>query len=287
MMNDERLTIGQMVEFTGLSAHTLRFYERVGLLWEVERTESGRRRYRVWHIGWLHFVTRMRTSGMPIPEIQRYAEMLADGDLTAKERLQLLEDHRRSIEKQIRALQRNLSFIKDKIAYYKAIHWPDLEIDRPLTPWRVHLDPDRPCQRLDELPAPLAGYLSARRFQEGLAFLGRDDTGWDWERKFSFLQEACTLYRGFPDLEWNPFDIRAQADVVAFRVAPTGTHTGILRVALNGHRQRIPPTGAPLDIGEGELVARLDDASIVELNAYFDHDFETFITQLIEVAAVP
>jgi DNA-binding transcriptional MerR regulator len=115
---DTLLTIQQVAERTGLSAHTLRYYERIGLIHPVGRAASGHRQYSVSDVGWLDFMRCLRSTGMPIREVKRYAELFAQGDSTLAERRALLEAHRRRIEDDLRELSRNLEAIKYKIAYY-------------------------------------------------------------------------------------------------------------------------------------------------------------------------
>ncbi len=64
-MDSELLTIEQVAECTGLSAHTLRYYEQIGLLDHVGRATSGHRCYAAKDLAWLEFLTRLRATGMP------------------------------------------------------------------------------------------------------------------------------------------------------------------------------------------------------------------------------
>jgi DNA-binding transcriptional MerR regulator len=121
---ESELTIQQVAARTGLSAHTLRYYERIGLLDPVGRAESGHRRYAAADLAWLDFLTHLRATGMPIRQMREFAALLRRGPATARERRLLLEDHRRAVQGRIRALKRNLALIDEKIAYYS-----DLEQD--------------------------------------------------------------------------------------------------------------------------------------------------------------
>ncbi|HZU93914.1 MAG TPA: MerR family transcriptional regulator, partial [Microbacterium sp.] len=68
------LTIAEVAERTGLSPHTLRYYERDGLLLrDVERAPSGRRAYSEDDVNGIQVVARLRATGMPVAEIRRYA----------------------------------------------------------------------------------------------------------------------------------------------------------------------------------------------------------------------
>ncbi len=79
---------------------------------------SGHRQYSESDVGWLDFMRCLRSTGMPIREVKRYAELFAQGDCTLAERRALLEAHRRRIEENIREWTHNLDAIKYKIAYY-------------------------------------------------------------------------------------------------------------------------------------------------------------------------
>jgi len=114
-MDSELLTIEQVVERTGLSAHTLRYYERIGLLEPIGRAASGHRRYAAKDLAWLEFLTRLRATGMPIRQMQKFAALRRQGDTTIAERRALLEDHQQMVRIHIEELQRNLDAITRKI----------------------------------------------------------------------------------------------------------------------------------------------------------------------------
>jgi DNA-binding transcriptional MerR regulator len=104
-----------------LSAHTLRYYERAGLMrQQVERGDgNGYRAYTWEHVQWIEFVKRLRSTGMPIRDIQRYTELLRQGDQTMPERMQLLQQHRDRVEQHLRKEEQHLAEIERKIAYYE------------------------------------------------------------------------------------------------------------------------------------------------------------------------
>ncbi|HEX7733321.1 MAG TPA: MerR family transcriptional regulator [Ktedonobacteraceae bacterium] len=97
---DDVFTIQQMAQATGLSAHTLRYYERAGLMkHQVGRGETnGYRVYTRQHLDWIEFIKRLRATGMPIRDIQRYTELIHQGEQTAPERLRLLKQHQKRVE---------------------------------------------------------------------------------------------------------------------------------------------------------------------------------------------
>jgi DNA-binding transcriptional MerR regulator len=103
---------------TGLTTDTLRYYEKIGILPGIARSESGHRRFSENDIGWIRLVQCLRATGMPIEDLHRYAELAQQGDSTAPERLRILEDHRRRIKEDIRELRTSLELVERKIAGY-------------------------------------------------------------------------------------------------------------------------------------------------------------------------
>lgn len=120
-MENELLTIQQIGELTGLSVHALRYYEKVGLLNPIARASNGHRRYSADNLAWVRFITRLRSTGMPIRHILRYAELLRQGEGTIPERIALLEEHRRAVEDHIAELQHHLNAITEKINNYSRL----------------------------------------------------------------------------------------------------------------------------------------------------------------------
>ena len=116
----EGLTIAEAARRTGVSAHTLRYYERAGLvITPVDRTLGGSRRYRAEDLKWIKICTTLRATGMPIKEIRRYAELVAAGPGNEKERLALMEEHRAVVLDRLAEVQENLKVIDYKIDVYR------------------------------------------------------------------------------------------------------------------------------------------------------------------------
>ena len=114
------LSIAEAAEQTGLRAHTLRYYERDGLLLHpVERAPSGHRRYTDEDLRWIQMVTRLRATGMPIRDVRRCAALVRDGDGNESERLALLLSHREVVERQLAEVSSHLRAIDHKIALYE------------------------------------------------------------------------------------------------------------------------------------------------------------------------
>jgi DNA-binding transcriptional MerR regulator len=106
------LTIAEATEVSGLTAHTLRYYERAGLL-EPRRAANGHRRFTDDDLQRVHFVQKLRATGMPIRDVRRYFN--AD----QAERLQILEEHRRHVLSDIEELTGALELIDYKIDLYR------------------------------------------------------------------------------------------------------------------------------------------------------------------------
>jgi DNA-binding transcriptional MerR regulator len=114
------LTIAEAAARTGVSVHTLRYYERAGLVVSpIDRTTGGRRRYQQLDLDWITVCTRLRATGMPIKTIRRYAELVAAGHGNEEERLALMEAHRAEVLARLDELQENLKLINHKIDVYR------------------------------------------------------------------------------------------------------------------------------------------------------------------------
>ena len=116
----EGVTIAEAARRTGVSVHTLRYYERAGLvITTVGRTTSGRRRYQQQDLYWISICTRLRATGMPIKTIRRYAQLVSEGPGNEQERLALMEAHRAEVTAKIAELEENLKVIDRKIGVYR------------------------------------------------------------------------------------------------------------------------------------------------------------------------
>lgn len=104
-----------------MTAHTLRYYERVGLIQPVGRARNGHRRYSEADEAWLNFLHCMRATNMPIRAMQQYAELRERGDATSEQRRKILEDHQAEIAEKIVDLQKAHALLTHKIANYKKI----------------------------------------------------------------------------------------------------------------------------------------------------------------------
>ncbi len=114
-------TPAEVVEETGFTLDTLRYYEKIGLLERVERNAAGQRRFTQEDVGWLGTIRCLRDTGMPIAEMLRFAELVRAGDHTIADRIKLLEEHDRRVEEQIANLIERKRYVTNKISYYRAV----------------------------------------------------------------------------------------------------------------------------------------------------------------------
>jgi len=113
------LSVTEAAEAAGLSPHTLRYYERAGLLEPVSRNGSGHRRYNAADLERINFLTKLRGTGMPVRDVRRYAALMRAGEVTNEQRLALLEAHRETVVAKLEATVKNLELIDWKINFYR------------------------------------------------------------------------------------------------------------------------------------------------------------------------
>ncbi|MFZ3117388.1 MAG: MerR family transcriptional regulator [Variovorax sp.] len=117
---DTLLTIDEVARRTGLTAHTLRYYERIGLIAPVLRAPGGQRRYASADLDWIEFLLRLRDTRMPVARMQVFARLRAEGDATVPQRRALLEAHLAEVNASLRAMQQAVSVLDTKITVYRA-----------------------------------------------------------------------------------------------------------------------------------------------------------------------
>jgi DNA-binding transcriptional MerR regulator len=117
---EEGVSIAEAGKRTGVSVHTLRYYERAGLvITSVDRTSGGQRRYHRIDIEWIVLCMKLRATGMPIKTIRRYAQLVSEGPGNEQERLTVMEAHRREVLAKLAELRDNLDIIDHKIGVYR------------------------------------------------------------------------------------------------------------------------------------------------------------------------
>ena len=111
-------TIKQAAEKMKLTAYTLRYYDKEGLLPFVERDNAGNRLFSENDIEWLGLICCLKNTGMPIKQIRRFIQNALEGDHTIESRVEMLLEHRNSVLRQMEDLNKNLEKINYKINYY-------------------------------------------------------------------------------------------------------------------------------------------------------------------------
>ena len=112
---------------TGLSTHTLRYYEKEGLISGVERSQGGFRQYTDEDLEKLGLICCLKNTGMSIQEIARFVQLTREGEHTLEERVELLKEHRNRVLKLMEEMQRHLekvtwklNFFSEKLREYQA-----------------------------------------------------------------------------------------------------------------------------------------------------------------------
>ncbi len=118
---DGFLSITEVAKRAGLSAHTLRYYERVGLISPVGRAPGGQRRYAAADLDWISFLLRLRDTQMPIGQMQVFARLRSQGDSTVPARRALLEQHLAEALASIQAMQHAAQVLQTKVEHYQQL----------------------------------------------------------------------------------------------------------------------------------------------------------------------
>lgn len=114
-------SIQQVASMTGLSTHTLRYYEKIGLIKNVQRDQTGYRQYTDVDLAWIQFLIRLRVTGMPMLKMKQFSDLRQKGDSTITARKELLEEHYKDVLGEIEELELNSQRIEEKIAHYKKL----------------------------------------------------------------------------------------------------------------------------------------------------------------------
>lgn len=214
------LTIAEVAERTGLTAHTLRYYERAGLIAPVARAPGGQRRYAASDMEWIGFLLRLRETQMPIGQMQAFAQLRSEGNTTAPERRELLEHHLAQVLATITAMQQAAQALQDKIAHYR-----DLEASLRHTP-------SSPAKE-----APMSPETNPRYLQ-GLAKL-REIDGHAGEHVVASLADIAPDFARyliefpFGDIYSRPgLDLRSREIAVIAALTALGNATPQLKVHL-------------------------------------------------------
>lgn len=114
-------TIDEAAERTGLSKHTLRYYEREGLLPPIAKASSGHRRYTDDDIGWVRMLQLLRATGMPIREAKEFVTLTWAGDHTIPQRVEVLTKYRAALVERMALDVEHLAALNRKIGYYEDV----------------------------------------------------------------------------------------------------------------------------------------------------------------------
>ncbi|MBL0283250.1 MAG: MerR family transcriptional regulator [Zoogloea sp.] len=118
---ESQLSIDEVAKRTGLTAYTLRYYERIGLIAPVGRAAGGQRRYAASDMTWIEFLLRLRTTHMPIGKMQAFAKLRGAGDSTVPDRRQMLEEHLTDVLAEIEAMRQSAEALQAKIEHYRSL----------------------------------------------------------------------------------------------------------------------------------------------------------------------
>lgn len=111
-------TIGEAAQRMHLSAPTLRYYDKEGLLPFVDRSAGGARMFKESDFEWLRLIECLKSTGMPIRDIKQFIDWYMEGDTTLPQRRDMFYERRRAVEAQIETLQATLDMIDYKCWYY-------------------------------------------------------------------------------------------------------------------------------------------------------------------------
>lgn len=128
------MTIGEIANILAISVHTLRYYEKIGLIQQVDRV-SGRRNYSKADLAWLEFIQRLKRTRMPLKEILQYANLWYEGDRTIQQRKAMLLAHRHRLVDEMTALQAHLDILDRKIELYETQEKRGGTLPRPEEAW--------------------------------------------------------------------------------------------------------------------------------------------------------
>jgi DNA-binding transcriptional MerR regulator len=123
------MKIGELAKRACLSAHTIRYYERIGLLPGAPRNASRQREYDASILVWIAFLGRLRTTGMPIRDMLRYAQLRERGSQTTEDRRLILEQHRTNVRARLAELHDCLAVLDTKIAGYSGLNTVEKDND--------------------------------------------------------------------------------------------------------------------------------------------------------------
>lgn len=114
-------TVKQVAEKMGISAYTLRFYDKEGLFPHLARGENNVRLFSEEDLEWVSIVQCLRETGMPLADVKEFVQLCLQGDATIPTRHQILQNQVLKVEEDLAAMARRISMLRRKVAYYNAL----------------------------------------------------------------------------------------------------------------------------------------------------------------------
>ncbi len=113
------MKIAEVSERYGISPDTLRYYERIGLMWPVNRNSSGIRDYNELDLRRVEFIKCMRSAGLPVEVLIEYVALVQQGDKTIEARKEILKEQRELLVARMKEMQKTLDILDHKIEAYE------------------------------------------------------------------------------------------------------------------------------------------------------------------------
>ncbi|MCU5746265.1 MerR family transcriptional regulator [Staphylococcus sp. SQ8-PEA] len=113
------MNISEVSQKMNISADTLRYYEKIGVIPEIERTNSGIRKYNEDDLNWINLAKCMRQSGLSIEALTEYLKLFQQGEKTQEKRLSILSEQRKILISKIQQMENTLQLLDKKIDYYE------------------------------------------------------------------------------------------------------------------------------------------------------------------------
>lgn len=123
------MNVAEFSKRVGLNPHTVRYYDKLGLLDKVQRLANGHRYFTPKDVAWVAFIQRLKATGMPLADILTYAALRKTGTSTLSARRQLLSDHAKQVERKLAEQQGHLDQLKEKIALYQSAISGEVNLD--------------------------------------------------------------------------------------------------------------------------------------------------------------
>lgn len=115
------MNVKEFAARAGISAHTIRYYDKLGLFGSLARSDSGHRRFVPQDLAWLAFILRLKETGMALEQILEYARLRSQGDVTLADRMAMLQQHAAALELRLATEQQHLLRLQEKIAHYQQL----------------------------------------------------------------------------------------------------------------------------------------------------------------------